>query len=102
MEKLAEVCRASEGLSLATPYKQVDVTYTTNVEEATRWWEELTSRGGEGKVVKPLEFVVRGRRGLTQPPPESRRKKKQLLVVDRSFDIRTYQEITELPKILQN
>ena len=33
----------------------------------TRWWEELTGRGGEGMVVKPLEFVVRGRRGLTQP-----------------------------------
>jgi len=77
MEKLAEVCRASDGLLLATPYKQVDVTYTTNVEEATRWWEELTSRGGEGMVVKALEFVVRGQRGLTQPPPESRRKKRR-------------------------
>jgi len=33
----------------------------------TRWWEELTGRGGEGMVDKPLEFVVRGRRGLTQP-----------------------------------
>ena len=45
----------------------VDVTNTENVEDATRWWEDLTSRGGEGMVVKPLEFVVRGRRGLTQP-----------------------------------
>jgi len=67
MEKLAEVCKASDGLLLATPYKQVDVTDTSNVEEATRWWEELTSRGGEGMVVKPLDFIVRGRRGLTQP-----------------------------------
>lgn len=48
MEKLAEVCKASDDLLLATPYKQVDVTDTANVEEATRWWEELTSRGGEG------------------------------------------------------
>jgi len=67
MEKLAEVCKAGDGLLLATPNKQVDVTNTESVEEATRWWEELTGRGGEGMVVKPLEFVVSGRRGLTQP-----------------------------------
>lgn len=67
MEKLAELCNAGDGLLLATPYKQVDVTNTASIEEATRWWEDLTSRGGEGMVVKPLEFIVRGRRGLTQP-----------------------------------
>jgi len=67
MEKLAELCKAGDGLLLATPYKQVDVTNAESVEEATRWWENLTSRGGEGMVVKPLEFIVRGRRGLTQP-----------------------------------
>ena len=67
MDKLAEVCRASDGLLLATPYKQVDVTDTVNVAEATRWWEELTGRGGEGMVLKPFDFIVRGRRGLVQP-----------------------------------
>jgi len=67
MEKIAELCRSGDGLLLVTPYKQVDVTNTESVEEATRWWEDLTSRGGEGMVVKPLDFIVRGRRGLTQP-----------------------------------
>lgn len=67
MEKLAELCNAGDGLLVATPYKQVDVTNTESVDDATRWWENLTSRGGEGMVVKPLEFIVRGRRGLTQP-----------------------------------
>ena len=72
MEKLAEVCKASDGLLLATPYKKVDVTDAVSVEEATHWWEELTGRGGEGMVVKPLEFVTRGRRGLTQPAVKCR------------------------------
>jgi len=67
MEKLAELCNAGDGLLLATPYKQVDVTNTESVGEATCWWQELTGRGGEGMVVKPLEFIVRGWRGLTQP-----------------------------------
>jgi protein phosphatase len=30
------------------------------------------SRGGEGMVVKPLEFAVRGRRGLLQPAVKCR------------------------------
>jgi protein phosphatase len=67
MEKLAEVCRAGDGLLLATQYKQVDVTDTLSTEEATRWWEELTGGGGEGMVLKPFDFIVGGRRGLVQP-----------------------------------
>jgi protein phosphatase len=35
--------------------------------QAVQWWEDLTARGGEGMVVKPFEFVARGRRGLVQP-----------------------------------
>lgn len=72
MEKLAELCGASDGILVRTPFKQVDVTDTTSVEEATHWWEKLTNGGGEGMVVKPLEFVVRGRRGLTQPAVKCR------------------------------
>ena len=40
---------------------------TPDKSEATRWWEDLTSGGEEGMVVKPLAFVPRGRRGLVQP-----------------------------------
>jgi protein phosphatase len=72
MEKLAELCKAGDGLLLATSYRQVDVTDTAGVEEATQWWEELTGRGGEGMVVKPLDFIVRGRRGLSQPAVKCR------------------------------
>ena len=35
--------------------------------EATGWWEAMTSQGGEGMVVKPLDVIVRGARGLVQP-----------------------------------
>jgi protein phosphatase len=72
METLAEICKTSDSLLSATPYKVVDVTDATSVNEATQWWGDLTGRGGEGMVVKPLEFVVRGRRGLTQPAVKCR------------------------------
>lgn len=32
----------------------------------------MTGRGGEGMVVKPLDFILRGRRGLAQPAVKCR------------------------------
>jgi protein phosphatase len=71
MDTIAEVCRAGEGL-LATPYRVVDVTDAQSRGEGVRWWEELTGRGGEGMVVKPLDFIARGRHGLAQPAVKCR------------------------------
>ncbi|MGH2495601.1 MAG: polynucleotide kinase-phosphatase, partial [Ktedonobacteraceae bacterium] len=67
MDTLAELCKADEELLLATPYKVVDVTDSTNIQAAIQWWQELTGRGGEGMVVKPLDFIARGKRGIAQP-----------------------------------
>ena len=58
METLAEVCRADPELLLATPYKVVDVTDPASQAEGIGWWTELTGRGGEGMVVKPLDFIL--------------------------------------------
>jgi protein phosphatase len=72
METLAEVCRADAGLLLATGYRVVDVTDAASQDAAIAWWEEHTGRGGEGMVVKPLAFLHRGRRGLSQPAVKCR------------------------------
>jgi protein phosphatase len=37
------------------------------VEQASKWWEELTGKGGEGMVIKPFNFTARGPKGLLQP-----------------------------------
>ncbi len=67
METLAEVCREDPKLLVATPYRVVDLSDPAIEAAATAWWEELTGRGGEGMVVKPFDFIARGRRGITQP-----------------------------------
>jgi polynucleotide kinase-phosphatase len=72
MDTLAAVCRADPEVLLATTYKVVDVTDPASVAEGTEWWTALTGRGGEGMVVKPLDFILRGRRGLAQPAVKCR------------------------------
>ena len=75
MERIGGICQAGAALGgplLATAYRVVDVTEHESQGEGIRWWEELTARGGEGIVVKPLQFVARGRRGLVQPAVKCR------------------------------
>jgi protein phosphatase len=72
MEELAKICRCDPELLLATPYKIVDVTDPASEAEGIDWWSQLTERGGEGMVVKPLSFIVRGNRGLAQPAVKCR------------------------------
>ncbi|MGH7174525.1 MAG: polynucleotide kinase-phosphatase [Gemmataceae bacterium] len=72
MDTLAKVCREDPELLLETSYKLVDVTDPASQAEGVAWWTELTGRGGEGMVVKPLDFIARGKRGLAQPAVKCR------------------------------
>ena len=68
MQMLTKLCHNSEdNLLFATHYGIVDVTDNASQTEAIRQWEQLTGQGGEGTVIKPLDFVVQGKRGLVQP-----------------------------------
>lgn len=67
MRTLADLCAADPELLHATPYRVVDLADPGAEAEAVAWWEELTARGGEGMVVKPLDFVVHRADGLVQP-----------------------------------
>jgi len=51
----------------ATATTTVDLDDAQSEAAATAWWEELTGHGGEGMVVKPVDVVDRGPKGLTQP-----------------------------------
>jgi protein phosphatase len=72
MERLAEICEADAGILLETPYRVIELAEPASVAEGIAWWEELTGRGGEGMVVKPFEFLHRGKKGLVQPAVKCR------------------------------
>jgi protein phosphatase len=64
---LARLAGADPGLIVATPHLAVDVTDPETEAAGTRWWREIVESGAEGMVVKPREFIARGRRGIVQP-----------------------------------
>ena len=69
---MTTLARLAGGMLVATPFRVIDVTDPGSEAEGIRWWEELTGRGGEGMVVKPFDFIVKGRRGLVQPAVKCR------------------------------
>ncbi len=72
LRKLAEICQHDPQVLLATPYRIVDATDPEQTQAAIDWWLELTERGGEGMVVKPLDFIATGKKGLLQPAVKCR------------------------------
>ena len=67
METISRICAEDRDLLLATEHRQVDFNDDASCAAVVEWWEELTSRGGEGIVIKPIDFVSRNGRKLVQP-----------------------------------
>ncbi|MEO0330494.1 MAG: polynucleotide kinase-phosphatase, partial [Bacteroidota bacterium] len=63
MEQIGALCAGYEELLLATPYRVVDLDDEAAVQSLIRWWEELTSQGGEGLVIKPYDYISYGKKG---------------------------------------
>ncbi len=72
LEQIAKICHSDPALLLATAYKVINLTDPSSQAEGVDWWEELTKVGGEGMVVKPMDFIVRGSRGIVQPAVKCR------------------------------
>jgi protein phosphatase len=72
MDILRRIAEAGSPLIMATPFRQVDLSDAASQAEATLWWEQMTETGGEGMVVKPLQFIQKGRRDLVQPAVKCR------------------------------
>jgi protein phosphatase len=74
MSTIKKICETDPEFLLATPYQLVDLTNEEQYQQAIDWWETLTAAGGEGMVVKPLNFISRGTKGLVQPAVKCRGK----------------------------
>lgn len=72
MESLHRLAAADPRLLLATNYLPVDFHSPEACKAVEEWWLGLTLAGGEGMVVKPLEFIPRGAAGNIQPAVKCR------------------------------
>jgi protein phosphatase len=72
METIARICSHDPKFLLATPFLLVDLADGESQSRAATWWEQMTASGGEGMVIKPLDFIASGLRGIVQPAVKCR------------------------------
>jgi protein phosphatase len=58
---------AADSIVTRTQWRTVALGDESALHDAIRWWETLTGNGGEGMVIKPRQFIARGKKGLIQP-----------------------------------
>jgi protein phosphatase len=88
MDLISRLCSGSRvpGLLFATATRTVDLESSQSEQGATDWWEEMTAGGGEGMVVKPMDFTVKGDRGLLQPAIKVRGKEYLRIIYGPHYD----------------
>jgi protein phosphatase len=67
MELADRLATGADGVVTRTQWRTVALEDEAAIGGAIAWWEALTGSGGEGMVIKPRDFVVRGKKGLIQP-----------------------------------
>lgn len=67
LETIRSWCQAAPEFLHETASLEVDLADEASEKAAIEWWLERTTAGSEGMVVKPLDWIVRGRKGLVQP-----------------------------------
>ncbi|GAA4443552.1 polynucleotide kinase-phosphatase [Pontibacter saemangeumensis] len=87
MERLAEVCRQDEIYLLMTSHLFVDLEDEASISAAVNWWTDLTAAGGEGMVVKPLDFVPTHKDRLIQPAMKCRGSEYLRIVYGPEYDL---------------
>ncbi len=67
LQLIERLCDADPQLIRKTDHRLVDLKDAASCDAAIDWWNDMTSKGAEGMVVKPLNFTVKDEKGLLQP-----------------------------------
>ena len=70
MSQIADFC--SQDILSATNYKVVNLNNNEEKAAAIDWWLESIDAGGEGMVVKPMDYISHNGRKLVQPAVKCR------------------------------
>lgn len=92
MEMIKTLCDSSEDVLFSTSYGTVSLADESSKTAAIQNWEELTTKGGEGIVIKPLDFLANGKRGLVQPAVKCRGKEYLRIIYGPEYTMPQYLE----------
>jgi protein phosphatase len=103
LEVIRNYMCGEDPIFIPTRYRLVDIGDEASLLEAADWWRELTGSGGEGMVVKPLDFIAWGseregmgeqgsRRRLAQPALKCRGREYLRIIYGPEYTAPAYME----------
>lgn len=69
---IEQLSKLAGGIIIATPNRVIDLNDPASESGGITWWEAFTNKGGEGMVVKPIDFITRSKGRLAQPAVKCR------------------------------
>lgn len=66
MEQIYKICDSDNLFFKKTPFQIVDLNNQDSIQNVIDWWLDLTSKGGEGMVVKPYYYISYNKSELLQ------------------------------------
>jgi len=86
METIAALAATDDPVIMPTQWRVIDLADEKACADAVAWWLSHTDDRGEGMVVKPLDFICRGKKGLVQPALKSRGKEYLRIIYGPEYD----------------
>jgi protein phosphatase len=87
MAELERLAETGDRLLMATACQFVDIEDESSIQRVSKWWTDLTAKGGEGMVVKPLDFIVQGPKGMVQPAIKCRGPEYLRIIYGPEYDV---------------
>ena len=96
LDLIDRLCAADASLFRRTERRFVDLSDPASEGAATAWWHEITAAQSEGMVIKPVDGLVQGKKGLLQPAIKCRGREYLRIIYGP-----TYTEATNLDRLRQ-
>jgi protein phosphatase len=72
LQEIENFCKLNPKHLMVTPHILVDLDDEASTQAAVDWWLDLTAKGGEGMVVKPLDYIASFKGRMIQPAMKCR------------------------------
>jgi len=87
METLARLVAADSEIFRVTRTQLVNLANDDDCHAVEARWREMTAAGGEGMVIKPFDFISRGKKGIVQPALKCRGKEYLRIIYGPDYDV---------------
>jgi len=87
LENIKQICDCNKKHLMVTSNRIVDLQSQDDIQKAIDWWMDITEKGSEGMVVKPLDYITYYNKKIVQPALKCRGKEYLRIIYGPEYDL---------------